>query len=56
MGIVGDSHAGCVFGDVVVVSARMGVARAERKWNKQESTVSAGEALLKLYPGTPRNN
>lgn len=47
MGIVGDSSAGCVFGDIVVVSAVMGVARAGRKQTKQESTVSAGEALLK---------
>lgn len=56
MGIVGDSSTDCVFGDIAVVSAVIGVDRAGRKQNKQESTVSAGEALLKLYPGTPRNN
>lgn len=56
MGIVSDSRVGCVFGDITLVLAVMGVARAGRKWNKQKSTVSTGEALSRLYPGTPRNN
>lgn len=32
-----------------------GVARAGRKWKKQELMASSGERLLKLSPGTPRN-
>lgn len=43
------------FGDIAAVSAVTWVVRAGRERNEQEPLVSAGEALFKLSPGTPRN-
>lgn len=46
---------GSDFGDIAAVSAVTGVVREGREWNVQEPLASAGEALFKLSPGTPRN-